>query len=349
MDALPRRQPAEWEPHSGCWLAYPRLPEEWPGAFEAAQQEVIQLCRAIADVNPITGLPQGETVHLLVHPTVATAAKAALVDVPIEFHGLPYDDIWLRDTGLVFAIAADGSPVGVRFQFNAWGGKFEFPNDAQLADAILKEQGIVIERSPLVIEGGAIETDGQGTCLTTRPCLISEARNPGYSQAEIEAQLKKLLGYEKILWLDQGLENDHTDGHIDTLARFIAPGVVACMLPSDRQDPNGPVLRQIADTLVAMTDAQGRSLQIVTVPSPGLIQGANGVPLPASYLNFYIGNSTVVVPTYGVDQDEVAVRAIAAFFPTRRTVGVSARGLITGGGAFHCITQQQPIKREFDQ
>ena len=198
-----------------------------------------------------------------------------------------------------------------------------------------------MDRVSLVAEGGALETDGQGTLLTTRQCLLNPNRNPTLSQAEIETRLIQSCGYEKILWFEGALHQDHTDGHIDTLARFVMPGVVMVMQPQTSQDPNQDCLKSIFAQLTQMTDAKGRLLQLVTIPSPGEVLGADGELVPATYLNFYIGNSTVVVPTYGSVYDDEAIAKIASCFPTRRTVGLSAKALITGGGAFHCVTQQQ--------
>jgi agmatine deiminase len=192
-----------------------------------------------------------------------------------------------------------------------------------------------------VLEGGSVEVDGEGTLLTTRQCLLHPNRNPSLTQAAAEGWLEEALGVQKVLWLAEGLMNDHTDGHVDTLARFVAPGVVVCMEAS-LDDPNAPVLEAIGRDLDRMTDAQGRKLTVVRVPSPGRILGRDGAIMPASYVNFYIGNRAVVVPTYLSPHDDDAVEAIARLFPTRLTVGIDARSILSGGGAFHCITQQQP-------
>jgi agmatine deiminase len=194
-----------------------------------------------------------------------------------------------------------------------------------------------------VLEGGSVDVDGEGTLLTTRQCLLHPNRNPSMDASSIEARLREALGVDKVLWLNEGLLNDHTDGHVDTIARFAAPGVVACMEPAKDDDPNEKVLREIAGELEEMTDARGRRLEVVRIQSPGRVESDDGQILPASYLNFYIGNRAVVVPTFGSPADEAAVRAIAGLFPTRRTVGIDARAILSGGGAFHCITQQQPL------
>jgi agmatine deiminase len=337
------RQPAEWKPHIACWLAYPYNAKEWGTPLAAAQQEFVALCQAIADIDPTTGEPQGEQLEVLAaNFDVLEQARHALANVPTNFHLVPYDDIWLRDCAPIFVAHGDGQTAAVQFQFNVWGHKFELPQDEQVAAQIAKGTGLPVFEYPLVLEGGSVETDGEGTCLTTRQCLLNPNRNPNLDQATLEHFLKVALGYEKILWLDEGLINDHTDGHIDTLVRFVAPGVVICMVPRSKDDPNAAALKRIVAALSTMTDAKGRKLQVVTIPSPGTVLDDEGEVMPASYVNFYIGNRTVVVPTYGNKFDAPAVKAIAACFPTRRTVGLSAKAILTAGGAFHCITQQQP-------
>jgi len=196
---------------------------------------------------------------------------------------------------------------------------------------------------PWILEGGSVEVDGEGTCLTTRQCLLNPNRNPGMSQGAIEAGLRNALGVERILWLDEGLRNDHTDGHVDTIARFVAPGVVVCMAPQGAGDPNAAVLERIARDLAAFTDARGRRLEVVRLPSPGDVRDEDDQVIAASYVNFYIGNRSVAVPVYGRSSDARALERIAACFPGRRTVAIEATALVAGGGgALHCITQQMP-------
>ena len=229
----------------------------------------------------------------------------------------------------------------VRFQFDGWGGKYLMDGDSEVAARVIAKVGVRGAAFDFVLEGGAVEVDGEATVLTTRQCLLGGARNPGLDQAALEARLRWALGAERVVWLDRGLANDHTDGHIDTLARFVMPGVVACMEPA-ADDPNRDALAGILDDLDAARSARGTRLEIVTVPSPGAVEDAAGNLMPASYMNFYIANSTVVVPTYGVAADDAAVSAIAAMFPTRRAVAVPGKPVVVGGGAFHCSTQQQP-------
>jgi agmatine deiminase len=213
--------------------------------------------------------------------------------------------------------------------------------DPEVSAAIAERTGARGAAFDFVLEGGAVEVDGEGTVLTTRQCLLGGARNPGLDEAALEARLCWALGAERVVWLDRGLANDHTDGHIDTLARFVMPGVVACMEPA-ADDPNRDALAGIVADLGAARTAAGEKLEVVTVPSPGAVEDIAGNLMPASYMNFYIANTVVVVPTYGVATDGAAVAAIAAMFPTRRTIGVPGKPVVVGGGAFHCATQQQP-------
>ena len=331
-------QPAEWDRHSACWLAWPSHGHLWQENLAPAQAEFAALCLAIAEED-------GEALNLLVQDEIAEAqARAALAPVlaKVRFHPVPVGDIWLRDTAPIFVKDSVGHLHAACFRFNGWGGKYELPGDDHVAARVAGRSGAHLIAHDWILEGGSVDVDGEGTVLTTRQCLLNPNRNPGLGQAQIEAALREGLGAEKVLWLDEGLINDHTDGHIDTLARFVAPGVVVCMQAMDPADPNAATLDRLAADLAAMTDAKGRKLQAVRIPSPGVLKNEDGELMPASYVNFYIGNHTVVVPTYGVAHDEVAVAALAPLFPSRRVVGRSARAILSGGGAFHCITQQQP-------
>ncbi len=336
--------PPEWTPHEAVWLAWPSHRTEWGASLAAVRREFQALCRAIADPDPVAGTPSGETLHVLALDVPGqTAAEAALAGLGATIHIAPFGDIWLRDTAPVFNRDAAGRPVAQCFRFNGWGGKFKLAGDERVARWIADASGAARVDHDLVLEGGSVDFDGQGTVLTTRSCLLNANRNPGRSEAEVEAQLRRAFGVVHVVWLTRGLENDHTDGHVDTLARFVAPGRVVCMAPSGHDDPNTGVLRALQSELAKATDAGGQRLDVVTIPSPGRIVDANGKVLPASYVNFYIGNTTVVVPTYGSPFDDAAVEAIAVLFPGRRVVGASARRILEGGGAFHCVTQQQPV------
>lgn len=320
--------PAEWAPHAAIWTAFPSAADLWEEDLIPAQEEVAAMIRALAEGDRVRVLAAGAHAY--------RAALAAVGDVA-EVIETPFGDIWLRDTGPIF----DRARRAHRFLFNGWGGKYDLPFDDRVGDAVAAVAGAEIVRHPFILEGGAIEMDGEGTLLTTRQCLLNPNRNPGWGLAVAEAHLRRSLGVEKVLWLDEGLANDHTDGHIDNLARFVAPGRVVCQHAYGDDDPNADVYEEIALTLAAMTDAQGRKLEVIRIPSPGLIAGEDAEPIPASHMNFLIGNETVIVPIYS-DSGDAAVRALAPLFPGRRVVGLSSAAILTGGGSFHCITQQEP-------
>lgn len=256
-----------------------------------------------------------------------------------------YGDIWLRDTGPIFA-RSDRGPVALRFRTNGWGGKFDLPDDAIVGDAIAHLAETRTRTFDFVLEGGAIEHDGNGTMLATRQTLLNANRN-GWTEAQAEAALREAFGATNIIWLDQGLLNDHTDGHVDTLARFVGKGRVVCQSPAGDNDPNAEILTEIARTLEAATDASGRKLEVIHVPSPGLVLDEFGEIAPASHVNFVIANGIVAVPTFGTPSAEQAVGALKKIFPDRKVVGLPSRGVLgsglAGGGSFHCITREEPL------
>lgn len=333
--------PAEWSPHDAVWTAWPHDPDQWLEGLTAPQRALMKMVAAIVDLDGAR--PRGERVELLVRDAGDEAAARELLGPAapgVRFHHLPYGDVWLRDTGPIF-VARPGELSAARFGFDGWGGKYVMDGDTGVAAAVCSAAGVRGALFDLVLEGGAIEVDGEGTVLTTRQCLLGGARNPGLDQRALEARLCWALGATRVVWLDRGLANDHTDGHIDTLARFIAPGVVACMEPAPG-DPNRDALDGVIADLRGARGAGGERFEVVTVPSPGAVEDAAGNLMPASYMNFYIANTTVVVPTYGAPADDAAVAAIAAMFPSRRAVAIDGKPVVVGGGAFHCSTQQQP-------
>ncbi len=312
-------------------MAWPSHAAEWPDQLENARREFLALCGAIGD---------SERLEILVLDEHAEHEIAdALRGTRARFHRIPFGDIWTRDTGPIFADEA-GKLTALCFRFNGWGGKFPFPEDPAVGAAIGRAVGARIRSVDWVLEGGGIELDGEGTALTTRQCLLDDSRN-GCSEQQAVDVLRRELGVDCVLWLDRGLTNDHTDGHIDTLARFVRPGVVVCMAAS-AGDPNRDALDEIRRDLGQARDAMGRQLEVHAIPSPGRIESDSGELLPASYLNFYLSNGAVVVPVYGSPSDAAAVDSIGALFPGRAAIGLPARAILTGGGAFHCITKQQP-------
>jgi agmatine deiminase len=336
--------PAEWALHDAVWTAWPHDPDQWLEGLAAPQRALMKMVAAIVDLGG--GRPRGERVELLVRDARDEAAARLLLGgaaAGVRFHHLAYGDVWLRDTGPIF-VTRDGELAAVRFNFDGWGGKYLMDGDTEVAAALIARTGVRGAAFDFVLEGGAVEVDGEGTVLTTRQCLLGGARNPGLDQRALEARLCWALGATHVVWLDRGLQNDHTDGHIDTLARFVTPGVVACM-EAGPGDPNRDALDGVIADLRVARSAGGDKLEVVTVPSPGAVEDAAGNLMPASYMNFYIANTTVVVPTYGVAADDAAVSAIATMFPTRRAVAVDGKAMVVGGGAFHCSTQQQPRLR----
>lgn len=321
--------PAEWAPHKALWTAWPAAADLWGDTLDPARAEVAAMIRALAE--------GGERVKVLAHGREAEASAKLALGAAAQVLPGRYGDIWLRDIGPIFD--ADGAAHG--FRFNGWGGKYILPHDGTVAAQVAELAGARFAPHDFVLEGGAIEMDGEGTLITTRQCLLNPNRNPHWTEAAAERELKQALGVEKILWIDEGLLNDHTDGHIDNLVRFVAPGRVVCQAPWDSEDPNADVLEEITLSLRAMTDARGRKLEVVEIPSPGLVTDEEGEAIPASHMNFIIGDGAVVVPIYS-DAGDDAVNALAPLFPGRRVVGLSSHAILTGGGSFHCITQQEP-------
>lgn len=336
-------QPAEWEPHAAVWLAWPSAAELWQEHLAPARLEFTAFCEAIADCHPANDRPRGEKLKILAQGGEGIAsARAALARFGAEIIPARYGDIWLRDTAPIFLRSRSGEPRAARFRFNGWGGKYVLEGDTEVADQIAKAAGVESTPHDLVFEGGAIDVDGEGTAITTRECLLNPNRNPALSVDEIESVLKNALGLRKIIWLDRGLMNDHTDGHLDNIARFVGPGKVACMAPTGTDDPNAGVYRAIRQTLEHATDARGQSIEIIDISSPGRVLDREGNIIPASHLNFYIANTRVIVPHYGTVPVETLQAAFAGVFPEREILVLPAPAILTGGGSFHCITQQQP-------
>jgi agmatine deiminase len=322
--------PAEWALHKAIWTAWPSAADLWGDALDPARAEVAAMIRALNDGGA------GDRMRVLAYGREAEASAKLALGASAEVLQGAFGDIWFRDIGPIFT--RDGA---LGFAFNGWGGKYQLPHDTEVADQVARMAGVALKRFDFILEGGAIEMDGEGTLITTRQCLLNPNRNADWDEAKAEAALKRALGVEKVLWLDEGLANDHTDGHIDNLARFVAPGRVVCQSPYGDDDPNADVIEEIALSLAAMKDARGRKLDVVRIPSPGLVIDEDGDAIPASHMNFLIGNSVVVVPIYS-DSGDDAVNALAPLFPGRKIIGLSSNAILTGGGSFHCISQQEP-------
>ena len=323
---MPRPPLPEWAPHDAVWIGFPSHAELWADDLAPAQAEVAAFAKAVHAGGV------GEPVWLVAgDETAATGARklAPFAKVIVE----PFGDIWLRDTAAI-VLRSGTARIGVDFGFNGWGGKYDLPGDDTIGERLARHAALPCTRSNWILEGGAIDGDGSGTVITTEQCLLNPNRNPGMDRADVEAALIRDLGFERVVWLGEGLANDHTDGHVDNLARFVAPGRVAIPTPAP-SDPNAAVYKDAARRLA---DAR---LDLVTLPSPGeIVRG--GEIIPASYMNFYIGNAAVVVPQYGAANDEAAIHAVQALFPGRMAIGLRADHVLTGGGSFHCISQQVP-------
>ena len=318
--------PAEWAEQDWLWIGFPHLAEEWPGFLSAAQEQIAAFANAVAE--------SGQEVRLLVRDAANEARARSLVSDRVTLQRRIYGDIWLRDTGPL-TVFEDGARAVRRFDFNGWGGKYEMPGDETIGVQLAGETGLALETSDMVLEGGAIDTDGTGLALTTKQCLLNPNRNRWMSQRDIETELAQRLGFSKIVWLGDGLINDHTDGHVDNLARFVAPGRVAVARATGATDPNAAIY----DDAAARIKAAG--LEAVRIPSPGRIE-REGVVEPASYANFAITSRLVVVPTFGSPHDGEGVASIARLFPDRETIGLRADAVLAGGGGFHCASQHMP-------
>jgi len=323
MNSLPL---PEWAPHHAVWIGFPSAADLWEADLGPAQAEVAAFAEAVyAD-------GAGEEIWLVAADQAAAAEArrlAPFANVILQ----PFGDIWLRDTSAIVL----GSGAGRRaqgFGFNGWGGKYDLPGDDSIGERLAAGASLRYAKSDWILEGGAIEGDGTGLFLTTEQCLLNANRNPHLDKEAIEQRLGRDLGAVRVVWLGEGLVNDHTDGHVDNLARFVAPGRIA-IPEAVADDPNAAAY---ADAAEALLDAD---LEVVAIPSPGLVE-RDGEIIPASYMNFYIGNASVVVPQYGAANDTAAVEAIQALFPDRRAIGLRADHILTGGGSFHCISQQVP-------
>ena len=322
---MSHRFPPEWHPQDWLWIGFLHDPVEWPGFLTGAQEQIAAFASAVAEC--------GQEVRLIVRDEANEAVARGLVSASVKLEQRVYGDIWLRDTGPLVVLRGS-ERVARRFGFNWWGGKFAMTGDETVGAELARAAGLEVETGDWILEGGAIDGDGTGCVVTTEQCLLNPNRNPQLSRDEIEARLARDLGFDRVLWLGDGLIGDHTDGHVDNLARFVAPGAVALPLAAGPDDPNAAVY---AD---ARERARAYGLEIRDIPSPGAIAADGGEP--ASYMNFVIANRVVVVPTFGGPHDADAVAAVGACFPGREAIGLAADAVLAGGGGFHCASQQLP-------
>ena len=324
----PLPMPAEFAAQDWLWIAFPHRSDLWEEFTAPAQEQMAAYANAVAET--------GQRVRLVVHDAANEARAKELVSGAVEIERHPYGDIWIRDTGPIVLFDKSGRRFAQRFRFNGWGGKYDdMEGDQEVGESLARAGGLETQFADWVLEGGAIDSDGTGLVVTTEECLLNPNRNPGLSQAGIEMRLKRDLGFDRVLWLGKGLACDHTDGHVDNLARFVAPNTLAIPLATGPDDPNAAVYED------ARARARDFGVIVRDVPSPGRVEAADLVE-PASYMNFTICNGVVVVPTYGTVHDADGVAAIGELFPGRATVGLPADAVLSGGGSFHCASQHVP-------
>ena len=335
------RMPAEWEPHEATWLSWPRRGGiSFPGSYDAVMPVLARMVDALAEseavnINVSDAAHESEVRHHL-------AAAHARRD-HVRFHHIATNEPWCRDHGPIF-LTRDEAPrlAVVDWDYNAWGGKYPpFEQDDVVPVRVAEKLGLPFYSPGMVLEGGSIEVNGAGTLLTTTSCLLNPNRNPTLKQSEIERRLRDFLGITQVLWLGDGIEGDDTDGHIDDLTRFVAKSVVVTVIEEDSSDANFEPLRANHEALTNMTLHDGTALDLRTLPMPRAIV-REGQRLPASYANFYIANSVVLLPIFADPADAEAIKVLAQAFPQREIVPIDCRELIWGLGAFHCLTQQQP-------
>ena len=319
--------PPEWHPQRWLWVGFPHDADEWPGYLGRAQEQIAAFASAVAD--------SGQEVRLIVRDAANAARARLLCSAAVTLEVRRFGDVWLRDTGPL-VVRAGGKPLAMRFGFNGWGGKYLMDGDQEIGSELAASAGLMVETADWILEGGAIDGDGTGLVVTTQQCLLNPNRNPDLSRADIEARLARDLGLDRVLWLGDGLINDHTDGHVDNLARFVAPGVLALPRGTGADDPNAAIY---AD---AKARAEAFGVEVHEVPSPGRVE-VDGRIEPASYMNFAVTSRLVVVPVYGSKHDADGVAAIAELFPNREVIGLMADAVLAGGGSFHCASQQMPL------
>lgn len=337
------RMPAEWQTHTSTWLAWPKDPLTWPDRVPQVQNIFLEM---------IAALTPHETVNLLVDPEGEESIRERCTNIMnIRFHKIPTVDSWIRDYGPNFIVNRQGELAYNDWQFNAWGNKYEELKQDNSIPKLLEPLLKIPRFEPgIVMEGGSIEVNGAGCVLTTEQCLLNPNRNPGLTRGEIEKYLMQFLGVQRVLWLGEGIVGDDTDGHIDDIARFVEPRVIVCANEEDPQDDNYLLLQDNLKRLRLMTDTEGRSFEIVTLPMPGAVAGSSSGSrdlerLPASYANFYIANNLVLTPIFGHRNDARALETLQRVFPTRQIVGISCEPLVWGMGTIHCVTQQEPMPR----
>jgi agmatine deiminase len=329
------RMPAEWAPHECCWMAWPSRDDQWVDGLAGAQETYAAIAQAIRRFEPV---------RMVVEPNCIDDARTQC-GPNIELIAFPIDDPWMRDSGPTFLSRGDGARAGTAWRFNSWGGKSsDYADNARLAARVLSFSSAAVYQSSLCLEGGGIHTDGEGTVITTESVVLNPNRNPGINKRAAERELCEALGATKVIWLPgdpESIFTDITDGHVDGLLSFVKPGIV---IYESNPSATGAALRLAADNRRALEtaiDARGRRLQIISIDDAYEVETRHAL-FCRSYVNFYIANGGVVMPSFGVRGDARARAAIQAAFPDREVVQVDITRLASGGGGIHCITQQQP-------
>ncbi len=329
------KMPAEWSRHAGTFMEWPIKEALWPEPFEEIIEAYTDIVRKIADFEPVI---------LVVKPEAASEAKRYCGSCA-KILEIQHDDSWMRDNGPTFVVNSSGEIAGINWRFNAWGGKYPCENDNLVAPKVLNTIEVPYFDAPFIMEGGSIHVDGEGTLITTEECLLNKNRNPHMTKADIEKELKRHLGVEKIIWLKKGLFCDDTDGHIDNVACFARPGTIIIQTSSDPKNPNYERSQDNLRTLQNETDAKGRKLEIIQIEQPGE-STYESLYLTLSYVNFYFVNGGVIMPVFGgkfSETDKMAEEVMKKTFPDRKIVTVNGMSIIRGGGNVHCLTQQMPV------
>lgn len=331
------RIPAEWEKQSCIWTCWPSDEELWQDDINGARAEVGAMIESL--ITPHNG--NFTKVKLLVSDDQAKENALKFFGDKVEIFEIPFGDIWLRDTGPIFGKDENGG-IALCFGFNGWGGKYVLDHDNEVNEELASSAKSRAKLVDFVLEGGSIDTNGEGVFLTTTQCLLNKNRNPNLSKAEIEDILRNELGAKLILWLEDGLLNDHTDGHIDNIARFIGTNKIICQSSFGDDDPNKIILDKIYSDLCEMRNLNGDKFEIIRAPSPGIVKNQDGEIVPASHMNFLISNGKIIMPHYGTKSADQAMKILSDCFENYKVFGINATHVLTGGGSFHCITQQQP-------
>lgn len=336
LQALPTfRKPAEFEKHARTWMIWPHRDDLYEERLAPMQREYLEIVAAISQFEPVT---------VVAHPDHSGTARAQLGNLA-DVVAMPIDDFWTRDCGPSFVVSPNGELAGVNWHFNAWGGKHApWDDDDKLAGRILQRENAEIRHSWLTTEGGSFALDGEGTLIITETSILNPNRNPGVNRALAESELKAMLGVEKVVWLPGDPMDKETDGHIDGMCAFVKPGVVLFESNPNPSDPHHRILKENLSCLQSQTDARGRTFTVLALEEAVDATITSNI-FCRSYINFYIANGGVIVPGYGIPSDAKALATIQAAYPDRKVVMVQVNAIAAGGGAIHCITQEQPVSR----